>query len=150
MSSLGIFTSVNGTVASLAARDPPMRPNHSPSTSQRHDAARCTLAKPGEIDDTKRLEHRYSLATIAQVADLFEGASMNRPEAPFLNMQEAVLEYGDGEYVVLKPGHYVRCAVTGQRIPLDQLRYWSVDLNEAYASPEAVLEKLKGEGQIKR
>lgn len=75
---------------------------------------------------------------------------MNRPEAPFLNLQEAVLEFGDGEYVVLKPGHFVRCAVTGQRIPLDQLRYWSVDRNEAYASPDAVLERLRREGTLTR
>jgi len=32
----------------------------------------------------------------------------------------------------------VRCAVTGVAIPLEELRYWSVDLQEAYATPEAV------------
>ena len=69
---------------------------------------------------------------------------MNRHEPSFLSGQEAVLDYGDGEFVVLKPGQFVRCAVTGVRIPLDDLRYWSVDLNEAYASPQAVLERLKG------
>lgn len=68
---------------------------------------------------------------------------MNRHEAPFLGGQEAVLDYGDGEFVILKQGTFVRCAVTGARIPLDALRYWSVDLNEPYASPEAVLERLK-------
>jgi hypothetical protein len=35
----------------------------------------------------------------------------------------------------------VRCAVTGVPIPLEELRYWSVDLQEAYASPEAVLQR---------
>jgi hypothetical protein len=35
----------------------------------------------------------------------------------------------------------VRCAVTGAEIPLEELRYWSVDLQEAYASPEAVLQR---------
>ncbi|HKG81625.1 MAG TPA: DUF2093 domain-containing protein, partial [Beijerinckiaceae bacterium] len=34
------------------------------------------------------------------------------------------------------------CAVTGEAIPLDQLRYWSVERQEAYASPEAVLKRL--------
>jgi hypothetical protein len=55
---------------------------------------------------------------------------------------EAVVEYLDGNLRVLKAGAYVRCAVTGDRIPLDQVRYWSVERQEAYASPEAVLKRL--------
>ena len=51
----------------------------------------------------------------------------------------AVLEYLDGEYRVVSPGSYVLCAVTGTKIPLEALRYWSVDLQEPYANPEAVL-----------
>jgi hypothetical protein len=35
----------------------------------------------------------------------------------------------------------VRCAVTGVQIPLDELKYWSVDLQEAYAVPSAVLQR---------
>jgi hypothetical protein len=31
--------------------------------------------------------------------------------------------------------------VTGAPIPLEELRYWSVDLQEAYATPEAVLQR---------
>jgi len=27
------------------------------------------------------------------------------------------------------------------RIPLDELKYWSVDLQEAYAQPQAVLQR---------
>lgn len=68
---------------------------------------------------------------------------MNRHESPFLGGQEAVLDYSDGEFVILKQGTFVRCAVTGARIPLEELRYWSVDRNEAYSSPQAVLERLK-------
>jgi hypothetical protein len=55
----------------------------------------------------------------------------------------AVLHYGDGEYVVLKPGSFVLCAVTGKRIPLEALRYWSPKLQEAYAGPEEALERWK-------
>jgi hypothetical protein len=36
----------------------------------------------------------------------------------------------------------VRCAVTGVPIPLDELKYWSVELQEAYAGPEAVLRRF--------
>jgi hypothetical protein len=32
--------------------------------------------------------------------------------------------------------------VTGVSIPLEELRYWSVDLQEAYATPEAVLQRM--------
>ena len=72
---------------------------------------------------------------------------MNRHETNLIGGQGAVLSYGDGEFVVLRPGSFVTCAVTGVAIPLDQLRYWSVDLNEAYASPEAVLARVKQQGK---
>lgn len=63
---------------------------------------------------------------------------MNRFER-FSGSGEAELRYLDGDFRVIRPGTFVRCAVTGQSIPLDELRYWSVDLQEAYATPQAVL-----------
>lgn len=56
----------------------------------------------------------------------------------------AKLLYDHGQFKVLWPGSYVICAVTGVRIPLEELRYWSVDLQEPYASPEAALKRAKG------
>ncbi len=44
----------------------------------------------------------------------------------------ARLRYLSGSFHVLTPGDYVTCAVTGQRIPLTNLRYWSSELQEAY------------------
>ena len=55
---------------------------------------------------------------------------------------EAVIEYLDSNIRVVRPGSYVRCAVTGQAIPLDQLKYWSVERQEAYSSPDVVLKRL--------
>ncbi len=46
----------------------------------------------------------------------------------------ATVHYGDGEYVVLKPGRYVVCAVSGEAIPLEGLRYWNAAEQEPYAS----------------
>jgi hypothetical protein len=46
-----------------------------------------------------------------------------------------VVHYGDGEFVLLKPGRNVLCAVTGEKIPLEALRYWNPTLQEAYAGP---------------
>lgn len=66
-------------------------------------------------------------------------ASMNKYER---GGGEAVVEYLDSNLKVIRPGAYVRCAVTGQPIPLDELRYWSVERQEAYSSPEAVLKRL--------
>lgn len=59
---------------------------------------------------------------------------------------EAKLRYLDGEYDVLVPGGYVVCAVTGTHIPLDALRYWSVDLQEAYASPDIATARAQEKG----
>lgn len=62
---------------------------------------------------------------------------------PFGEGGEAVIEYRDAEFVILKPGAFVRCAVTGVKIPLQALRYWNVDKQEAYADAAA---SLKGFG----
>lgn len=48
---------------------------------------------------------------------------------------EAKVEYGDNEITIVRQGVYVLCAVSGERIPLDELRYWNVDLQEAYRGP---------------
>ena len=54
---------------------------------------------------------------------------------------EAEVKYLDGDFRVVRPGAFVRCAVTGVPIPLEELKYWSVDLQEPYANPEAVLQR---------
>ena len=60
---------------------------------------------------------------------------MNRFEGP--GSREAKIRYLDGDFQVLSPGSYVLCSVTSEKIPLDELKYWSVELQEAYAAPEA-------------
>ncbi len=60
----------------------------------------------------------------------------------------AELRFGDGEYAVLRPGRYVLCAVSGVKIPLEALRYWNPDLQEAYAGPKEALirfQQLQGD-----
>lgn len=66
---------------------------------------------------------------------------MNAHDRDFANQDMAVLHYGDGEFAVLKPGRFVRCAVTGAPIPLEALRYWSAELQEAYAGPKEALQR---------
>ncbi|MBO6718218.1 MAG: DUF2093 domain-containing protein [Rhizobiaceae bacterium] len=62
---------------------------------------------------------------------------MNRFEGP--GSREARLRYLDGDFQVVAPGAFVRCAVTGESIPLDELKYWSVARQEAYVNAEASL-----------
>ncbi|MEO1043780.1 MAG: DUF2093 domain-containing protein [Pseudomonadota bacterium] len=50
---------------------------------------------------------------------------------------EAVLRYLDSDFDVMRPGRFVRCAVTNAAIPLNSLRYWSVDRQEAYVDAAA-------------
>jgi hypothetical protein len=64
---------------------------------------------------------------------------MNRFDRLFGIRGEAQVRYLDGEFQVVAPGEFVRCAVTGQKIDLADLRYWSVDLQEAYASADISL-----------
>ncbi len=53
---------------------------------------------------------------------------------------EAELSYRPSQVKVIKPGNYVRCAVTGLTILLEDLRYRSVERQEAYANGAAALE----------
>jgi len=68
---------------------------------------------------------------------------MNRYERIPLAAGEAEIRYLDGDYRIVRPGSYVRCAVTGEPISLDELKYWSVELQEAYANPTAVRARLR-------
>jgi len=44
---------------------------------------------------------------------------------------------------VMSPGDFVRCAVTGRTIPLDELRYWSVERQEAYIDAATSLKRYR-------
>lgn len=55
----------------------------------------------------------------------------------------ATLHYGDGEYAVLRPGHFVICAESGATIPLAAVRYWSAERQEAYAGPVEFMKRAQ-------
>lgn len=55
----------------------------------------------------------------------------------------AQIHYGDGDFTVVRPGRFVLCAVSGARIPLEALRYWSAPLQEAYAGPAESLARWR-------
>lgn len=51
----------------------------------------------------------------------------------------AKLHYLANGFRVLVPGDHVLCALSGEKIPLDHLRYWNVARQEAYASAELAM-----------
>jgi len=52
----------------------------------------------------------------------------------------AKLHYLPNQFRVLVRGDFVLCARSGERIPLDSLRYWSVERQEPYATAQAATE----------
>ncbi|MEM6585046.1 MAG: DUF2093 domain-containing protein [Pseudomonadota bacterium] len=64
---------------------------------------------------------------------------MNSSEKP------AKLYYGPSTFRVLRPGQHVVCAISGEIIPLEELRYWSAEYQEAYATPEIATRRLLGQ-----
>lgn len=62
--------------------------------------------------------------------------------------QAAKLHYMANGFRMLSRGDHVVCGVSGERIDLENLRYWSVAAQEPYASAEqaakAMLQKKRG------
>jgi hypothetical protein len=62
----------------------------------------------------------------------------------FKSSQPARLHYMANSFRVLSNGDHVVCAVSGEKIPLDMLRYWSVDRQQPYATAEFATQALTG------
>ncbi|MBC2664598.1 DUF2093 domain-containing protein [Novosphingobium flavum] len=56
----------------------------------------------------------------------------------------ATLHFEANGFRVITHGSHVICAVSGKAISLEELRYWSVTRQEAYASPELATQRLLG------
>ena len=52
-----------------------------------------------------------------------------------MNKIKAKLRYKPNSFEILEEGDHVICAVTEKKIPLTDLNYWNVELQEAYYSP---------------
>jgi len=46
----------------------------------------------------------------------------------------AKLKYLPNNFQVIQDGDHVICAISGKQIPLENLSYWNVELQEAYFS----------------
>ena len=60
-----------------------------------------------------------------------------------MNKKKAKLTYKHNSFDIVEEGQFVVCAVSGREIPLDQLNYWNVELQEAYFSPIEVNERIR-------
>ena len=48
---------------------------------------------------------------------------------------KAKLKFKQNHFEIIEEGNYVNCAVSEKKILLKDLRYWNVELQEAYFSP---------------
>ena len=46
----------------------------------------------------------------------------------------AKLRYLPNNFKIIEQGDHVVCAISGKKIPIENLNYWNVDLQEAYYS----------------
>ena len=59
--------------------------------------------------------------------------------------KEAKLKFKAGSFDIIEHGDHVLCSVSGKKIFLSDLKYWNVELQEAYYSPEEVAKKFFNE-----
>ncbi len=60
-----------------------------------------------------------------------------------MNKKKAKLHYKNNSYDIIEEGNFVICAISGKEIPLKDLNYWNVELQEAYYSPLEVNKRFK-------
>ena len=60
-----------------------------------------------------------------------------------MNKKKAKLQYKHNSFDIIEEGNFVVCAISGKEVPLKDLTYWNVELQEAYFSPLEVNERYK-------
>ncbi len=60
-----------------------------------------------------------------------------------MGKKKAKLIFKHNYFDIVEEGDYVVCAISGKEIPLKNLSYWNVELQEAYFSPIEVDKKFK-------
>ena len=62
-----------------------------------------------------------------------------------MGKKKAKLIFKHNYFEVVEEGDYVLCAISGKEIPIRELNYWNVELQEAYFSPIEVNERYKSQ-----
>ncbi len=88
-------------------------------------------------------------ACVARAGDLIWSRlnDMNRMEFPG-GGGEAQIRYLDGDFKIVRPGSYVRCAISSRPILIQDLKYWSVERQEAYVDADAALEAYRRHNKL--
>ena len=60
-----------------------------------------------------------------------------------MNKKKAKLIFKHNYFEIIEDGDHVLCAISGKKIPLQNLNYWDIDLQEAYFSPVELEKKIK-------
>ena len=60
-----------------------------------------------------------------------------------MNKGKAKLKFYPNRFDIVEDGDHVVCAVSGKPIPLNELSYWNVQLQEAYFSPKEAKIRFK-------
>ena len=58
-------------------------------------------------------------------------------------MNKAKIKFNPNNFEIIEEGDYVVCSVSGKNIPLNQLTYWNVELQEAYFSPKEAQQRYE-------
>ena len=60
-----------------------------------------------------------------------------------MNRNKAKLKFLPNNFEIIEEGAHVVCAVSGKNIPLNELNYWNVELQEPYYSPKEAQERYE-------
>jgi len=60
-----------------------------------------------------------------------------------MNGNKAKIKYNPNNFQIIEDGDHVVCAVSGKNIPIGQLTYWNVELQEAYYSPKEAQQRYE-------
>ena len=60
-----------------------------------------------------------------------------------MNGNKAKLKYKPNNFEIIEDGDHVVCAISGKKITINQLTYWSVELQEAYFSPKEAQQRYE-------
>ena len=68
----------------------------------------------------------------------------------FMINREAKLRYMATYFTTLEKGDFVFCKITGKKIPLDELKYWNVERQEAYVDAMASLQRQRSLEELEK
>ena len=60
-----------------------------------------------------------------------------------MNGNKAKVKFYPNNFEIIEQGEYVVCAVSGKNVPLKQLTYWNVELQEAYFSSKEAQQRYE-------